>query len=218
MSTTRRAHLRGERVEAVEDAALHRDVERRRGLVGDQQLRPAGEADGDEHALAHPTGELVGVLVHPAGRVGDADHVEQLDGGAGGGRSGRQAVHLERLGDLVAHAHQRIEVRHRVLGHQPDQLPADGAQPRLVGADEVAALEPHLAAVDAPVRRQELVDRGRRGGLARAGLADDGERAAAFDLQRHVAHRRGPTAAVRNDTDRSRIASNGDVVSITSAP
>ena len=43
----------------VEDLRLHRDVERRGRLVGDQQLGLAGERDGDRHALAHAAGELV---------------------------------------------------------------------------------------------------------------------------------------------------------------
>ena len=38
---------------------LHGDVERGRGLVGDQQLRLAGERDRDRDALAHAAGELV---------------------------------------------------------------------------------------------------------------------------------------------------------------
>ena len=37
----------------AEDLELDRDVERRRRLVGDQHVRPAGERDGDHHPLAH---------------------------------------------------------------------------------------------------------------------------------------------------------------------
>ena len=36
-----------------QDLRLDRDVERRGRLVGDQQLRAAGERHGDHHALAH---------------------------------------------------------------------------------------------------------------------------------------------------------------------
>ena len=43
----------------AEHVLLHDDVERRRGLVGDDEVGPAdgGERDGD--ALAHAAGELV---------------------------------------------------------------------------------------------------------------------------------------------------------------
>ena len=43
----------------VEDLGLDRDVERGRRLVGDQQLRLAGERHGDHHALRHAARHLV---------------------------------------------------------------------------------------------------------------------------------------------------------------
>ena len=46
-------------VDQIEDLGLDRDVERRRRLVGDQQLRLVGERHRDHHALAHAAGELV---------------------------------------------------------------------------------------------------------------------------------------------------------------
>ena len=106
MSRTTGAELRGERVEVVEDAALHGDVERRRGLVGDQQLRAAGQADGDERALAHPAGELVRVLAARAWPGRGCRRGRAARAASGGRRPGRQAVDLQGLGDLVADAHQ----------------------------------------------------------------------------------------------------------------
>ena len=49
--------------EQREDLRLHGHVERRRRLVGDQQLRLVGERHRDHRALAHAAGELVRVLV-----------------------------------------------------------------------------------------------------------------------------------------------------------
>ena len=46
-------------LEQVEDLGLDRDVERRDGLVGDDQLRVQGERPGDADALALAAGELV---------------------------------------------------------------------------------------------------------------------------------------------------------------
>ncbi len=62
----------------LEDLVLDRDVERRGRLVGQQQLRPAGQGDGDHRALAHAAGELVRVVGQPPPRVRDADQVQQL--------------------------------------------------------------------------------------------------------------------------------------------
>ena len=68
-----------QRAQQVEDLRLHGDVERGRGLVGDEQARVADERHRDHHALAHAARELVRVLAEPALGVGDADEVEQLD-------------------------------------------------------------------------------------------------------------------------------------------
>ena len=61
----------------VEDLRLHGDVERRGRLVGEQQLRPAGQGDGDHHPLAHAARQLVRVLAHPPRRLRDAHVGEQ---------------------------------------------------------------------------------------------------------------------------------------------
>ena len=53
----------------VEDLRLDRDVERGGRLVGDQQLRIAGERHGDHHALAHAARELVRILRRRAARA-----------------------------------------------------------------------------------------------------------------------------------------------------
>ena len=42
-----------ERLHLLQDLALHHDVERRRRLVHDDELRLEGERHRDDHALAH---------------------------------------------------------------------------------------------------------------------------------------------------------------------
>ena len=51
-----------------EDLRLDGDVERGGRLVGDDELRIAGEPDRDHHALAHAAGELVRILFEPPRR------------------------------------------------------------------------------------------------------------------------------------------------------
>ncbi|KIT81820.1 hypothetical protein QT20_00220, partial [Staphylococcus aureus] len=60
-----------------EDLRLHGDVERGGRLVRDQQLRPADQAGGDHHALAHPAGELEGVALLQQKRVRQPDLGQQ---------------------------------------------------------------------------------------------------------------------------------------------
>ena len=62
-----------------EDLRLDGDVERGGRLVGDDELRIAGEPDRDHHALAHAAGELMRILLEPPLGVGDADELQQLD-------------------------------------------------------------------------------------------------------------------------------------------
>ena len=69
--------------EELQDLVLDGHVERRRRLVGQQQLRLAGERDGDHRALAHAAGELVRIVREPRAAAGNADQVQQLDGRAG---------------------------------------------------------------------------------------------------------------------------------------
>ena len=67
-------------VDELEDLRLHGDVERRRRLVGDQDVRVVHERHRDHRALAHAARELVRVVARAAPRIRDADRLEQLDG------------------------------------------------------------------------------------------------------------------------------------------
>ena len=55
----------------VEDLRLDCDVERRGGLVGDDQLRIPGDCGGDQHPLSHPARDLVRVGLESLERIGD---------------------------------------------------------------------------------------------------------------------------------------------------
>jgi hypothetical protein len=135
-------------VEQVEHLVARPHVHARRRLVHEQQLRPAQQRPGDEHALLLAAGQLADL---PAGEVGDAQplqhprHLLPL----GSGRSGQQArlaarhEHALRDGDREAPV-DRLQLRH-VRDRQartPDHcapLRAHGAQQqpeqrRLAGA------------------------------------------------------------------------------------
>ena len=61
------------------DLRFDRRVERRRGLVGEQQIGLDQERHGDHHALAHAARELVRIGGEPQRRIGDADARERRD-------------------------------------------------------------------------------------------------------------------------------------------
>ena len=66
-------------VDEVEDLGLDGDVEGGGGLVGDEQLRLAGQRHGDHHPLAQAAGELVGVGVEALPGPGHVDQGEDLE-------------------------------------------------------------------------------------------------------------------------------------------
>ena len=74
-----------QRQQQLEDRGLHRHVERRGGLVGDDHVGIGRDRHGDDDALLLTAGQLVRVVVDPLGGIGHAHQLEQLDG-AGAGR------------------------------------------------------------------------------------------------------------------------------------
>ena len=76
----RRAQLVLDALHDLEDLRLHRHVERRRRLVGDQHFGLVGDGHRDHHALAHAARELVRVLHRSLFGLRNPHHVEQLDG------------------------------------------------------------------------------------------------------------------------------------------
>ena len=56
----REAEVPAKRVEELQDLRLHHHVERRRGLVGDQHVRVAGQRHRDGRPLAHSAASSCG--------------------------------------------------------------------------------------------------------------------------------------------------------------
>ncbi len=182
------AELAGHLVDLVQDHLLHRHVQGGGRLVRDQQLRPARQADGDQHALAQAARELVRVLLGPPRGLGDAGALHHLDDGGPHVLLRRHAVGQQGLPDLLTHPGHGVEVGHRVLRHQPDPAATDAAHPRLGQAHELLAREADGACRDPAVAGQQA-DRGHRGGgLARAGLAHDRQRAPGREREGRALH------------------------------
>ena len=76
-------------------------------LVGDQELRVAGEGHGDHDSLAHATGKLVGILIDPFFGVCDSHLVEHLDGDPPRLLLVFRPVQQDGLHELIPHRVQR---------------------------------------------------------------------------------------------------------------
>ena len=153
----------------VEDLRLDGHIERGGRLVGDQQSRIAGQRRGDHHALAHPAGELMRIVVEAPLGIGDFYQPQHI-GGAHARRGGACAgVDAHGFGDLVADGKHRIEARHRLLEDHREPVAAQLAHLGFVERDEVTVLERHAARDGArEIRRQKPHDRERRDALAAA--------------------------------------------------
>src|SRR6185436_7614951 len=94
--------------EQLEDLALDRHVERGRRLVGDQELRLAGQRHRDHDALLLAARELVRVRREAPLRLGHADLGEQRFGPRRRLARAHAEVLSQRLGDLLADREHRL--------------------------------------------------------------------------------------------------------------
>ena len=172
----------------VQDARLHRDVERGEHLVAEQQGGVHGEGAGDGDALAFAPRELVGKAIRVV-RV--QAHV--VEGGGHSGvqfRSGHVSQQLQGAGEDVPNPHPRIERRIRVLEHVLDEAPEFRRACRHPARRRLAAeQDPSRAG------REQSAHRARDGGLAAAGLSDQCKGLALRDAERDLVHHRGRSAA-----------------------
>ena len=163
---------------------LDRDVERGRGLVGDQQARLAGDRDRAGDPLADATAHLVRIGVHPPLRIADLHLAQELDDPVVEGAAAQPAMEREGLGDLLPHGHRGIQRGHGILQDHRDPRSPQAAHLFRALVEEVLAVEEDLAPDDPPARLgHEPQDRETRHRLARARLADDAEGLAAADRE-----------------------------------
>ena len=186
----RHAELALERQKQVEDLRLGRDVERRGGLVGDQELGPAHQRHRDHHALAHAAGQLVRIGVRAIARGGDADHVQHGHRLAPGLAAAERAVLAQRLDQLVADPIDRVERGHRLLKDHAEAVAAHVPHLLVRERREIGAVEPDVARGDARDRlRQKPHDRECGDALAAAGFADQAQNLALAERKAHLLDR-----------------------------
>ena len=185
----------------AEDLRLDGDIERGGRLVGNQQRRPAHQRHGDHDPLAQPAGELMRKLAEPFSGGGDADFLHQLDRSLARRMPGRALVTPMHFRKLIPDGVGRVERGHRFLEHHGHAVAAQRTEPAGRSALAILAFEPE-APRGAARRSRQQAHQGERGHrFAAAGFADQAQRLAALDPERHVTHRM-QDAAGRRDVDR----------------
>ena len=171
-----RAALREAVLQQREDLGLHGDVERRGGLVGDEDLGVQGERGGDQRTLAQPAGQLAGQLTCPQLGLGDPGGGEEILHPTGA-LGARDAVQPQRFGDLGADPSDRVQRSQGVLEDVPDPAPPQSAELLLRGGAQVSA-DVERGGGDRGVLAVQPQQTACGDGLARAGLPHDPQAAA----------------------------------------
>ncbi|KAF5292397.1 hypothetical protein FQR65_LT20296 [Abscondita terminalis] len=188
------AGLAHELLHLEQDLALDGDVQRRRGFVGNEEVGPVQQGDGDDHPLAHAAGQLVRIAVQALGRRRHADLDQRIVRLLQRLAAAGPAVGEDGLDHLRADAQHRVQRRHRVLEDHGDAAPPDAAQRGLRQAHQFLPVQQDAAAGDAPRRVDQAHDGVAGLRLARAGLAHQAEDLAALQRKAHAvdrAHRAG---------------------------
>ena len=161
---------------------LHRHIERRDRLVGDDQLGVERQRPGDGHPLTLPARQLMRIAAHEAAR--QFHPVEKHANAVHHRPAGERAEIVDRFGHLVGQLHLRVERGERVL---KDHLHVEPrlAQLRLVQRHDVLAIEVDLArqGIDQPQ------DRTPGGGLAATRFTHKAQGLALVDREGEILHR-----------------------------
>ena len=138
----REALLALQLLEQLEHGRLHRDVERARRLVGDEQLGAHRQRPGDADALLFAGGKLMRIIVCYPGR--QPHHVEQFPHPFGLGGAAGLRVERQRLRDQAFDRPARVERYVRLLEHHLNP-PAQRAELPLGQGGDIGAVEQHPA-------------------------------------------------------------------------
>ena len=185
----RHPQLLAQAVDEVEDLRLDGDVESGGGLVGDEELRLAGERHGDHDPLAQAARELVGVGVESLAGTGHVDEREDLEGAFPGLGFRGPPVQADALGDLATDRHGGVERGQGVLEDHADVVAPDLAHLLLRQGRQSRPRRLIDPAVMWPTLGQEPHDRQPGGGLATAGLPHHTHALALVDVEGDVVHR-----------------------------
>ena len=166
-------------LQQVHDLRLNGHVQRRDGLVADDELRVEGQRPCDADALPLSAGKFVGIAPDVVGL--EAHRLQQLLHALGALLRVAEPVDLHRLRDQLAHREARVQ---RGVGVLKDHLHALAVGLHL---PVIQVRDLRAAAEDAPgVRLVDLQDGAAQRALAAAALAHQTHGLAAPDGERHA--------------------------------
>ena len=169
----------------LDDLRLHRHVERRGRLVGDQDLRRGDQRQRERDALAHAARELVRILPQRLRRHSAAAPTRApraRDRAARRGRKRRAPASTSTSWSSI----RRCGVSAFIGSwtRAPICAPRTARSSALGPAEDLPAVDPHRAARSCALRGKQPERREERLALAGAGLADDREAFARADVER----------------------------------
>ncbi|GAV35428.1 hypothetical protein ROTAS13_03104 [Roseomonas sp. TAS13] len=168
-------------------AFAHLRIQRREGLVQQQQRGLDRQRPGQGHALPLPAGNLVGIAALQLGDLHQGEQAPHALANPGLGRPGGARADAQPEGDILEDAH--VPEQGIVLRHE-----ADAAQPRRQRGD-VPAVDPHLPGI----REVQPGEDSQQRGLAGAGGAQQGHELAVADGEIHRIERRRPGLEAAGD-------------------
>ncbi len=166
-----------------QDLDLHRGIERRCRLVGEQELGAARKGDRDHRALAQSARQFVRIGVEPAPGRGHLHQFEEIQRPLPRLSAADTLVAADGLGDLPADREDWIERGHRLLEDHRHERPEQVGHHLLGGGDHVGSAEHERARYDRLGGRIEPHDGPQRHRLARPALAQDAENLARPQLE-----------------------------------
>ena len=105
----RRAMIVAEPLQERDDLGLNRNIERRRGFVGNHQPGLGTKRQRNHHALTHPARELMRIVVDALAGRRYAGFLQKIDGTLAGLAVGDRQVRGDGFHQLAADGVERIE-------------------------------------------------------------------------------------------------------------
>ncbi len=160
----------------AQNLRLYRHVEGGSRLIGDQHLGLAAQGHRNHRPLAHATGKLVGIVVDAALGIGNSHLTQYLDSLHASLTACALLVLTDTFSDLLADAHQRVEVTAGILEYHADLSSAHPAHAGLVQRQQVLPGQPHGGTLDTQSgRRQQAHQRSTGQSLARTAFTHQAE-------------------------------------------
>ena len=173
----------------LQNLCLNGNVQRRRRLIRDQNVRLTRKRHRDHHALPHTARKLIRILLDPLFRLVNADKRQHLDRARLRLFSFAARVQLDRLFELRADSKDWIQTRHRVLENNRTAFSAEVPHFFFCKFGNVFPLVENASFLDSSVGFQNSHDGIRRYRFAGAGFSYDAENLTGVQVKRHPVDR-----------------------------